>query len=153
MTERSEAHGSFTITRRYKQAPARVWSAYADPVKKSRWFGADEGWTTLEEKFDFRTGGRERQKGRWTDGTVSDFEALYFDIVPNERMVFAYEMHIDEKKISVSLTTITLEADGAGTKLTHTEHGVFLDGFDDNGGREEGTRQLMEALEKVLAEA
>lgn len=155
MADRSDVHGSFTITRRFKQAPARVFSAFADEKMKQRWFSGDAhgAWQPIERLFEFRPGGREKAKGRWAEsGMVSDFDAVYFDIVPDERIVLAYEMRIDERKISVSLQTVTLEADGAGTKLTHTEHGVFLDGYDDNGSREDGTKGLLDAIERVLAD-
>ena len=34
------------------------------------------------------------------------FDSLYYDIVPDERIVYSYEMHLDDKRISVSLATI-----------------------------------------------
>ena len=37
---------------------------------------------------------------------VTDFKARYLDIVPQRRIVYAYSMHVDEQKISVSLATI-----------------------------------------------
>ena len=39
---------------------------------------------------------------------------------------------------------------GAGTKLTFTEQGVFLDGYDDAGSREQGTRWLLDKLAASL---
>jgi len=44
---------------------------------------------------------------------------------------------------AVSMTT--------GTRLVYTEQGAFLDGFDDAGGREHGTRALLDNLDKALA--
>ena len=55
-------------------------------------------------------------------------------------------MHIDGKPISVSVACIELRAKGDGTQLTITEHGVFLDEYDDAGSREQGTRALLEQL-------
>jgi hypothetical protein len=60
-------------------------------------------------------------------------------------------MHLDQSRISVSLTTVELVAEAEGTKLTFTEQGVFLDGFDDAGGREHGTRELLDQLGASLA--
>ena len=68
----------------------------------------------------------------------------------NQRIVFCYEMHIDEVKISVSLATVELKPSGAGTKLVLTEQGVFLDGHDDAGSREKGTQGLLDNLQKFL---
>ena len=38
MTARSVVHASFTITRRWKAAPARVFAAFADEKQKDKWF-------------------------------------------------------------------------------------------------------------------
>jgi hypothetical protein len=45
---------------------------------------------------------------------------------------------------------VTLSPEGTGTRLTFTEQAVFLDGYDDAGGREHGTRILLEQLGKAL---
>ncbi len=66
---------------------------------------------------------------------------------PNERIVYAYEMHLDDRKISVSLATLQAQAGGAQrTKLMVTEQGAFLDGYDDAGSREQGTGFLLDRL-------
>ena len=143
-------HATFTIERRFRAAPARVFRAFADPDAKARWFAGGEGLTTLERNMDVRPGGRERVSGRWTSGLVSTFDAYYFDVVPDSRIVYAYEMHLDDRKISVSLATLeSTEADG-GTRLRITEQGAFVDGYDDAGGRERGTGMLMDRLAASL---
>jgi uncharacterized protein YndB with AHSA1/START domain len=76
----------------------------------------------------------------------STFDAVYYDVVPNERLVYAYEMSLDDRKISVSLATIQLTPAGAGTRLMVTEQGAFLDGYDDAGSRERGTGSLLDQL-------
>jgi uncharacterized protein YndB with AHSA1/START domain len=97
--------------------------------------------------MDFRVGGRERLKGRWEGGAVSTFDAIYHDIVPNERVVYTYEMYQDDTKISVSLATLQLRPSGARrTTLAVTEQGAFLDGYDDAGSRERGTGMLLDRL-------
>jgi hypothetical protein len=61
-------------------------------------------------------------------------------------------MHLDERKISVSLATFELKAEGEGTRLVVTENGAFLDGYDDAGARERGTNVLVDALGRSLLE-
>jgi uncharacterized protein YndB with AHSA1/START domain len=151
----SVVHGAFTIVRELPHAPERVFAAWSEPEAKAAWFSGPSGqWTPLERAMDFRVGGRERAKGRWNSGVVTDFQAHYLDIVPLKRIIYSYNMHVDEKKISVSLATIQFEPTSArgkaGTKMTLTEQGAFLDGFDDAGGRARGTGSLMDALEKSL---
>ena len=102
--------------------------------------------------MDVRPGGRERSKGRWKGGLESTFDAIYQDVVPNERLVYTYEMHLDDKKISVSLATVQLRAGNGGTTLTITEQGAFLDGYDDAGSREHGTGYLLDALGTSLTD-
>jgi len=151
MTERSTVHATFTIDRTFDAAPARVFKAFADPTAKAKWFGrSSDKYTVLAHEFDFRVGGHERASGRWAGGPTSHFDCRYYDIVPNERIVFAYEMHLDDRKISVSLTSIEFRAAGKGTRFVFTEHGAFLDGWDNASGREEGTRGLIDTLEASL---
>jgi hypothetical protein len=50
----------------------------------------------------------------------------------------------------VSLATVEFMPEGAGTLLIITEQGVFLDGYDDAGAREKGTRVLLDQLDVAL---
>ena len=144
---RSVAHATFHLERTYDAPVARVWAAITEEEAKSKWFGgAPAQWELLERHMDVRVGGRERLKGRWKGGVVSTFDATYYDAIPNERLVYAYEMHLDDTKISVSLATVQLKAEGARTTLMITEQGAFFDGYDDADSREHGTGQLLDAL-------
>jgi uncharacterized protein YndB with AHSA1/START domain len=146
MSERSATHGTFAIERVYDAAPARVFRAWADPAAKARWFVGLADWRLLERAIDFRVGGRERLSGRKGSGIVSTFDAVYHDIVPDRRIIYCYDMRLDQVHISASLATVELEPAGSGTRLTFTEQAVFLDGYDDAGSRERGTRILLEQL-------
>jgi uncharacterized protein YndB with AHSA1/START domain len=65
MTE-TVIHGMFTVERRYKAAPARVFAAFATEEGKQAWFsGPNDDWDLLDRAFDFRVGGKERLSGRW----------------------------------------------------------------------------------------
>ena len=156
MSERSVAHGTFTIERTFEATPARVFAAWAEPKAKAIWFAGPAGqWKQLLRQMDFRIGGRERVKGEFASGRVSEFDASYHDIVTNRRIVYSYVMHVDEKRISVSLATIEFEPAGGGaTRLILTEQGAFLDGgFDGSAGREQGTRGLLDNLQNFLAKS
>ncbi len=150
MTQRNVTYATFSLERILRVPPARVFAAFTDRQAKDRWFGPMENWELLEREFDVRPGGRERAMGRWASGKVSDFDARYFDVVPDARLVYAYEMHIDGVKISVSLATVEIRPVGAGARLTITEQGAFLDGYDDNGAREHGTNFLVDRLIATL---
>lgn len=144
---RSVAHGIFSLERTYDAPIARVWRALTDIAAKQKWFsGPPDRCEILERHMDVRVGGRERLKGRWEGGVVSTFDAIYHDVIPNERLVYSYEMHMDEKKISISLATLQLKPADGKTTLMVTEQGAFLDGYDDAGSREQGTGFLLDAL-------
>ena len=151
MSPRSVTHASFTITRRWKAAPSRVFDAFAHEEQKGQWFGRAPGGEVHEKRFDFREGGLEILGGRHANGMVTRFDCIYRDIVtPGAgeagRIVYSYVMHVDGRKISVSHACIELAPDGNGTKLTLTEYGDYLDGYDDAGSREHGTNALMDRL-------
>jgi uncharacterized protein YndB with AHSA1/START domain len=153
MTEPSVVHATFTLSRTYPAAVERVYAALSEPAAKARWFAGPPGWKMAAREMDFRVGGREFLAGAHGDGQSFRFDALYRDIVPNRRIVYVYDMHLDGRHISVSLATVVLEAAGQGTKLTVTEQGAFLDGHDDAGSRERGTRDLLEKLGASLEES
>ena len=75
---------------------------------------------------------------------------MYYDIVPDERIVTAYEMYVNDDRMSVSVATVELTPAGSGTHLVLTEQGVFLDGLDKNEYREHGTGELLDKLGEVL---
>ncbi|MDM0018680.1 SRPBCC family protein [Variovorax saccharolyticus] len=151
-TRRSVAHGIFTIERSYASVtPQRVFDAFATIEGKNGWFTApNDRWEVVERTLDFRVGGRERLKGRWKNGLVTEFDATYFDIIPGERIVYTYEMRLDGRKISVSLATFEFKPSGTGARLVMTEQGAFLDGYDDNGSRERGSREIVDKLSAWL---
>jgi uncharacterized protein YndB with AHSA1/START domain len=70
--------------------------------------------------------------------------------VPDERIVYTYEMHLDDQRISVSLGTVELKPAEAGTRLVYTEQGAFLDGLDTPAQRKQGTEALLDALGEEL---
>jgi uncharacterized protein YndB with AHSA1/START domain len=151
MSERSVDHSTFVVERTYPATPARVFAAWADQEAKARWFGnPDDG--VEEFELDFRVGGREFNRGV-VEGSAYTYEARYQDIVPDERIVYAYDMHMGDQRISVSLGTVELTPDGNGTRLTYTEQGAFLDGLDSAAQRRSGTGALFDALGKELERA
>jgi uncharacterized protein YndB with AHSA1/START domain len=147
MSERTVAHATFAIERSYEASPARVFAAWADPEAKRRWFGPNGAQGAYE--LDFRIGGQERSRLEH-EGATYTYDATYQDIVPDERIVYAYDMHRDDTRMSVSLATVELSPSGAGTRLLFTEQAAFLDGQDTPAERERGTGSLLENLDAEL---
>ena len=150
MSAHSTIHDTFTIERTYPVAPSRVFAAFSSVEAKNAW-GDTGDLETIEgavDEFDFRVGGRERFAHKW-QGTVYTYDGLYYDIVPDERIVYTYEMYAGGTRISVSVTTICFVPDGDGTTLTYTEQGAYLDGFDGAEAprlREGGTVEMLDNL-------
>ena len=144
---RSVVHGAFRLERNYDATAEQVYRALSDEKAKARWFYGPLGWRLIERAMDFRVGGRERVKGGFEGGVTTTFDATYHDIVPHERIVYSYVMHLDERKISVSLATMQIRSEGARrATLIVDEQGAFLDGHDDAGSRERGTADLLDKL-------
>jgi uncharacterized protein YndB with AHSA1/START domain len=150
MTERSIEHASFSLERSYDHPSAKVFAAWADPAAKARWFMGPEEWEGEPLQLDFRIGGREVSKGGPKGGPVHTYQAIYWDIVPDSRIVYTYEMLQDEVRASVSLTTVDFKPEGEGTRLTLTEHGAFFDGLQAPEPRESGMGSLLDALSREL---
>jgi uncharacterized protein YndB with AHSA1/START domain len=130
----SVLHGSFTVARDIRAAPALVWDAYADADLRSRWRRLPGPDGVLE--LDFRVGGWERLTGTSTaSGTVEAIasHALFLDIVDRERIVSAHEALLDGVRRWVSLISIGFEPADEGTRVTHTEQYTFLAWAGDGG--------------------
>ena len=147
MNRRSTTFETFTLERLFSAPPKDVFEAWATPSAKARWFaGPKDEWKLKLREMDFTPGGSERLVGEWRNGQVSDYRIHYHDIVPEERIIYSYAMHLDGQRISVSLVTVVFQTEGTGTRLVITEQGVFLDGYNHPGQREQGTNSLLDAL-------
>jgi len=146
MTTSTAAHDTFVIEREYDVPVTEVFRAWADPQLKARWFTGSVDSLGDGYELDFRVGGREVNRGGPPGGPVYTYESVFRDIVPDQRIVYTYEMHAGEDRISVSVATVEFRGDGSTTHLRLTEQGVFLDGHDTSAQREEGTRALLDSL-------
>jgi uncharacterized protein YndB with AHSA1/START domain len=151
MSKRSVTHATFTIERVYDATVEQVFKANSDQAIKRRWFAEGEGFSVQKYELDFRVGGIELCRFRYGEGEPMTFDAVFQDIVANERIITAYSMTIGGNRISSSLATTQLRGEGRKTRLIFTEQGAYLDGHDNVPQREEGSRGLLEALAKEVA--
>lgn len=147
----SVTHASFTIERDYPQPPEKVFGAYASPASKRRWLVEGEGFTVESYEPGFGVGARERSSFRYQGGPIVTNDTVYTDIVERRRIVFTYWMTLEGRPMSTSLVTVLIEPEGNGTRMTFTEQGAYNEGFADVAGREQGTRGLLDALERDLS--
>ena len=92
----------------------------SDNDARDQWFSGSEGFDIREKSQEFRVGGHGMEDGQWHGGPRSRFWSMYADIVDLRRIVFTYDMWLDGRHLSTSLTTIALEHDGDQPRLTYT---------------------------------
>jgi uncharacterized protein YndB with AHSA1/START domain len=146
MSARSVEHTTFVVERTYGASPERTFAAWAEPEAEGRRFRGPE----TEFEVDFRVGGWERHLGIHPDGHAYTFQAVYQDIVPAHRIVYTYDMLLDETRVSVSLATVEFRPEHDGTRLVFTEQGAFLDDHVPPAQREHGMGSLLDALGEEL---
>jgi len=149
--ERSQTHATFVIERTFHVPLGNVWHALSDNDARDQWFGGGPSFDVAHKSHDFHVGRGGIEEGQWHGGPRSRFESTYTDIVDQRRIVFTYDMWVDDQHLSTSLTTITVEPDGDATLLTYTEQAVHFDGLDSVEGREEGTRGILDGLAAFLS--
>ncbi|WP_341675490.1 SRPBCC family protein [Niveibacterium sp. SC-1] len=152
------AHGSFTLERRFPAPPGRVFAAWTDPAIKQRWFTGPPHWTPIERSLDVRVGGTETLHGRFEGAQPLEtrFTARYHEVLPDTRLVYAYDMHLNGQHHSVSLATVEFVALEGGTRMRYTEQIVFLDGTPSDQGvpsRQGGTESLLDRMAQLFAHA
>ncbi len=147
MTQSNAVHATFTLERHYASSPARVFSAWADPEAKARWFAN----RAPGYQLDFSVGGTERNTVTH-DGKQIIWEALYREIVDDERIVYTAVLYEDDTVATVSQATVELVEEDGGTKLVLTEQGAFLDGREQPSWREQGTADWLDALGRQLGD-
>lgn len=84
------AERSFTLTRILDAPPAHVFRAWTDPARLG-WF-ADPRQPMPDDpiEVDLKVGGTWRQRMVAPDATVYTTGGIYREIVPDERLVFAW---------------------------------------------------------------
>jgi|SRR5579872_5159298 len=150
MTVRTVTCSSFTVERTLAASPDRVFGAFADVKQKTQMLAPSDGdapsETGIDSEFEFKVGGHERFEFTEEDGRRMRYDAMYYDIVPNKRIVYSYEMYAEDVRISVSVTSIEFLETAVSTTLIWTEQGAFLDGLATSEEREGGTTWMVDNM-------
>lgn len=141
-------HSTFTLERSYPVPVQRVFQAWANPEARKRWMahGADHS-------QDFVVGGLESVTGFDGQGRALTYEARYAEIVPDERILTTSTLHTEDRLSTVSVTSVEFRAEGTGTRVVLTEHGMYLPGQEQPDWREQGTAQQLDTLAEEFAAA
>lgn len=117
----------YVLDRVFDAPREMVWKAWTDPELLARWYGP--GVDTIIHEFDLRPGGIWLNEMRW--GEKADFSRMTFqEVVRPERLAWHHCSADADWNIIASpmmanwprtiLTTVTLQDEGAGTKVRLT---------------------------------
>ncbi|GAA3151547.1 SRPBCC domain-containing protein [Streptomyces echinatus] len=153
----SARHGSFSVGMDFTVKRAEVFRGFADPSLRGRWFRLPGGSATAEHELDFRIGGGENARNVFVSGDTEEhlaYRSRFLDIVPDTRIVLVYEAEVDGSRRWISLVTVELSDEAAGSRLTWTEQYTWLvptgDGTQDEAHLRGGTRLLLNGLSTVV---
>lgn len=139
------AKPSLTIKRRFNAPPAKVYAAWADPEKMTRWMGGAKI-VRCEAENDLRVGGSYHVKMLTADDE-HNVNGVYREIVPSEKLVFTWAWKSTPER--QSLVTLTFKPDGDGTLMTLLHEQFFDEEARDR--HQSGWDGSFDKLEKYLA--
>lgn len=147
----SVEHKTFVVERELAASPKHAFRFFSEPALKERWTSCHPDWTVLEEAFDFRVGGVEAKRWRTDKGDEQTFLARYLDIVPAQRIVYAFDMSFAGERLSASLATVELFAEAARTRMVFTEQIAWLGDASMLPLRIAGTGDGLDLLADIIA--
>ncbi|MFI6346361.1 SRPBCC family protein [Streptomyces sp. NPDC050560] len=139
-------HATFTLERRYPVPVPRVFEAWASAEARGRWMAQG-----AEYSQDFAVGGLETVRGFDGEGRPLTHEARYAEIVADERILTTSTLRTGDVLSTVSVTSVEFSADGTGTLVVLTEHGMYLPGQERPEWREQGTAHQLDTLAAEFA--
>ncbi|CAI2936304.1 SRPBCC domain-containing protein [Aminobacter niigataensis] len=131
MTARTDAVAaqslSLEFSRVFDAPPVLVFKMWSSPEHLTRWWGP-KGFTSAVKKLEFHKGGRYHflilGPGGQDDSMSSGMSGTFREIVEGEKIVFTFAWDYDPDW--QTLVTVTLVAEGTGTRLTFRQE-PFLD--------------------------
>ena len=136
---------SLTIKRRFKAAPEKVYAAWIDPEKMSRWLGPPDVIKVITTT-DVQVGGRYTIQ-MIVPNDEHNVSGLYREIVPNRKLVFTWAWRSTPER--ESLVTVTFTPDGDGTLMTLHHEQFFDEAARDN--HERGWTAIVPRLDALFA--
>jgi uncharacterized protein YndB with AHSA1/START domain len=150
MTNQDLKHETLVFERICAAPVERVFAAFADPEERASWGAPSETAAFIYDKVDFREGGSD--VFRCGDKSNPQYYGVttYYDIVPNERIISGETVNTEGRKLLISMSTTTLEAEGGGTKVTVTVQLMSLAGEDMLKGAKFGHNASLDNLVKAM---
>ena len=117
MTPHDATDLSLTVSRRIAAPPARVYEAWLDPQKLTRFMANCDGMALSAAEIDPRVGGRFLMTMRVGDKDYPH-TGTYLDLTPHSRIAFTWESA--SSTVEGSTVTLDMVPDGNATLLTLT---------------------------------
>lgn len=76
---------------------------------------------------------------------------IFLDIMPDRRIIYAYEMSFNDQRLSASLATVEFVLNGTQTRMLFTEQAAFLGGVNARRERVAGTEAGFDRLVATIA--
>ena len=138
------------LSRVFDAPPVLVFKAFTKPEHLVRWWGPNDFSTTVE-RLEFREGGGYRFTIHGLNDRDHGMSGVFRKIVEPKTIAFTFAW-VDEKGEpgDETLITVTLEAEGNGTRLTFRQ-----EPFDDTENRDshaEGWGEVLDKLAPFLAD-
>lgn len=132
------------VERHLGAPPEQVFDAWLNPEQAGQWlFRTPDG--TLERcEVDARVGGRFRIDER-RGADVAEHHGEYLELDRPRRIAFDFWTSFSDERTRV---TVTIAADGEGSRLTLTHEGVW-DDYEDR--TRQGWTMMLEGLARTLA--
>ena len=124
MTTIDRTESEFTLNWTLDALPADVFRAWTDPAHLGWYFNDQQPTPTEPIELDLRVGGAWRQYMVIDESTAYFTGGVYLEIVPDERLVFAWGAtdgwpKLDPERLGNSpVVTVTLDRVGERTELT-----------------------------------
>jgi uncharacterized protein YndB with AHSA1/START domain len=144
---------SVTINRLIAAPVALMWKVWTEPGHLAAWWGP-RGFTNPVCTIDLKVGGEMRITMLAPDGAEFPAEAVFEEIVPNQKLVFSMAAVSPEGVLQLrSLTTVTMRDEGGKTRLIiqADANGFIPEAVQMLAGMNEGWNQSIDKLTDLLA--
>ena len=136
---------TLTIKRVFAAPVEKVYQAWVDPNKASKWLSPNVRWRQPLLERDAKVGGRYDLTMRHSDGDQFHLFGTYQEIVPNERLSFTWNS-VEMPEYPESVVTLLFRPVAEGTELT-----LIHDRLTDPANREQTQGGWIGCLEMLAA--
>ena len=143
---------SLTLERNYEHPLTKLYAAFTHIDAKRQWYGDEVNWEVSTHTLDFKVGGWEHWRGRrGVDGPWMTNDALFYDIVPEARIITGYTMTMNGHLFTASQQVLEFSGTATGSHLKLTEQIIYVDRPDHHEDRIRGTELgMLQSLDDYL---